>query len=807
MQVSLFLKKAAGIMMARNVQIVRVMRDSFSRDEDIDAEKREKLIALGFFNKKSNSSITADEDALVERVREMLELNTNLNMKHLKSPDPQVKMELGFVKGDRHGSLRAEAIIDADIQQCMAYDWDFMSRKVLDVHVQSGGMERNDDAESDHCAITRIVINLGIYGMSMREFVNRKVWKQIDDDGNAFVIAYAPVIGDDNSDAVNKKFPLNSKHIRAHAFTLFKFERCERSDGNKTKVTFFQRPDLAGIIPLQTVNYLASIPLMLLSTMRKCFDRSEEINKFENDKVVKEMKLLSNNEVDNEYEYDAEETALLEEGEEELKKSANYDDVALLNGMSNLASLSTDKHEKWIMVTTEVRGSAEQVLAHLWHFEGREMRTSTDVKREVVVVDDYLSEQEARQFRRRHHRRYQIVKLVSMSDERHHSERDCVDFLNTMVWKKNENGSYLLVSYPRKNDKRFSGNNATLGKLVKKGNVRSYFHIEATAADKCVLKHAFCLDLGEDKANRKLAKKMRGEQEYLLPLATKVQEHFQRLRCNFVAAIDDGTRSSVREMIIPLGDADGIAMGEALMIMMKRGKAGGKKKKKAVVTAVVKQFVSEYKAMSILSKEFTWIESMLGEIFLKVRSGKKIDKVESKLECLEEDEARCIGSALIAIAAKSINENVGVNAWIEKYPSMKELCERHKFIALMMEVIATQTVREVNWMMLLEAAASTAVSFFDLITDLYMIYFYFTNDQSGFAIATIGMILMSILMQCFAVFLSYQGDNKAMKRELFYVMTLTKGGRIQLQVLKGENTQGCVVPASLEMMFFEVQEV
>jgi hypothetical protein len=130
---------------------------------------------------------------------------------------------------------------------------------------------------------------------------------------------------------------------------------------------------------------------------------------------------------------------------------------------------------------------------------------------------------------------------------------------------------------------------------------------------------------------------------------------------------------------------------------------------------------------------------------------RKIEKVNSKLECIENEEARQIGAALIAIVATSINETVGVKAWIEKYTSMKELSERHSFLVLMMEVIATQTVREVNWMMLLKAARKAFLSFFDLITDLYMIYFYFTNNQASFGIATIVTILMSLVMQCFVI--------------------------------------------------------
>jgi hypothetical protein len=595
------------------------------------------------------------------------------------------------------------------------------------------------------------------------------------------------------------------------------------------------------LIPYQLANSLASRQLMACSRMRNCFDRSEEINKKESSRLIEEMKLLYN---EAEHEYNTEETTLIEDGKEELQKSEKYHDIALLNGMSNLASLATDSDGKWMMVTTDVRASAEQVLAHLWHFEGRGMMTAMDAKREVVV---------------NHSRHRQSVKLISMS-----SERSRVELLNTMVWKKNINGSYLIVSSPTKKEVD-EGNDSTHNRkssrrpsallvlpawggvlLAKKGELRSYFHIEAISANKCQLKHGFCFDLGLDSKSRKLAKKMMREHEYLLPLATKVQEHFQSLRCNIIdrsrcRSSSTGIGSIGRDTNIALDDADGIAMGEALMMTMKRLRAGGKKKKKNIVAAAVKQFINEYKAMSELLKNFNWMDIVLVEILNKVT--KKIEKIESKLDCLEKEEARLIGAALVTIVAKSINEHAGVNDWIEKYPSMKELCIRHKFIAPMMEVIATQTSREVNWKMLVRAASKAFISFFDLITDLYMIYFYFSNDQASFgksrlsllfstcciysssltllffslllllillvvlAFATIAMILMSLIMQTSVIFFLYQGDKKAMKRELFYVLSLVKGSRLQLQVLKGEDTQGCSIEVASEMATFEVQEM
>ena len=66
--------------------------------------------------------------------------------------------------------------------------------------------------------------------------------------------------------------------------------------------------------------------------------------------------------------------------------------------------------------------------------------------------------------------------------------------------------------------------------MIKNGELRSFFHIESISSDKCILKHGFYLDLGKDRASRKLAKKMSREQEYLLPLTSKVQEYFQNIR-------------------------------------------------------------------------------------------------------------------------------------------------------------------------------------------------------------------------------------------------------------------------------------
>jgi hypothetical protein len=124
------LAKVANSLMAKNLQLVTTLRNAFSRDGDIDARERERLIASGVLNSgngrsssssssgsssrasasnvdannisTTTASITADEDALVERVRDMFERNSDLNLNYMKSLDAKVKMKVGFSKGDKH---------------------------------------------------------------------------------------------------------------------------------------------------------------------------------------------------------------------------------------------------------------------------------------------------------------------------------------------------------------------------------------------------------------------------------------------------------------------------------------------------------------------------------------------------------------------------------------------------------------------------------------------------------------------------------------------------------------------------------
>ena len=88
-----------------------------------------------------------------------------------------------------------------------------------------------------------------------------------------------------------------------------------------------------------------------------------------------------------------------------------------------------------------------------------------------------------------------------------------------------------------------------------------------------------------------------------------------------------------------------------------------------------------------------------------------------------------------------------------------------------------------------------------------MIWFYYQTDQVFYGNATLIAIVSCILLQCFAVSIFYKGDKKAMKRELFNVLTFVKMGRAQFQMLKQKDNQGCNVTADLEFLCFKFSEL
>ena len=312
----------------------------------------------------------------------------------------------------------------------------------------------------------------------------------------------------------------------------------------------------------------------------------------------------------------------------------------------------------------------------------------------------------------------QQVHLISSTSH----AREMIEFSRIMVWKKkkkrivarnssalighnnsnvgdernssngndtgNSSSSYLLVSSPteeesgnlassnEKRRRRSSFFNSSKGKGLKRRNLYSIFSIEMIDESSCHLKHIFHLDLGNGRASRKSAQKMSREQDYLLPLTSKVQEHFLSLREGF------------------LSDTDSVEMGEALVLrMMHYGRNHHERG--------VQKFVTDYKALNQIAQKYTWLTILLGKIFEEsneygARLTESQKNIETKLNCLEDDEAKIIGASLMLIVASSVNGGAGIRIWIDEYTTMRELCTEHQFLIPLFETVATRMSTKVD---------------------------------------------------------------------------------------------------------------
>ena len=84
------------------------------------------------------------------------------------------------------------------------------------------------------------------------------------------------------------------------------------------------------------------------------------------------------------------------------------------------------------------------------------------------------------------------------------------------------------------------------------------------------------------------------------------------------------------------------------------------------------------------------------------------------------------------------------------------------------------------------------LSTFDLITDIYMIWTYYSTGENGFAIASLISLLSNIFAQLVLVFLQNrkQKSNGRLFKEILYVLSSTKPGVDAYRVVIGKKLRG-----------------
>ncbi|GMI05785.1 hypothetical protein TrVE_jg12810 [Triparma verrucosa] len=140
---------------------------------------------------------------------------------------------------------------------------------------------------------------------------------------------------------------------------------------------------------------------------------------------------------------------------------------------------------------------------------------------------------------------------------------------------------------------------------------------------------------------------------------------------------------------------------------------------------------------------------------------------------------------------------------------MREMSERNPIFEELLCLTSLQLANDAKKYAAVRLFGGAALSTFDTLTDIYMIYIYYSTGESGFANATLISLFMNIAIQlAFVFFQNMRQSKQRMFKEMMYVLTCTKPGIDAYRVVIGaEQEVGAMMGPKNEMMYIKVLEL
>jgi len=187
------------------------------------------------------------------------------DFKLVKSPDPRVTIKLVHNEGESLGVGFAQTIIDADLSTVVAYEFKKDSRERIAGLKKKRVVEQQIKKESNHSQLYYLSRDLGVPGLSNREYRLQCCWKR---EGNLVWTTYQPTI------SLNELVPAKLGDVLGSSTTTWLFESLPNVGGiPQTKVTFVTKNDIAGAVPAYVMNKLAHKGAKPVLSLRERFDR------------------------------------------------------------------------------------------------------------------------------------------------------------------------------------------------------------------------------------------------------------------------------------------------------------------------------------------------------------------------------------------------------------------------------------------------------------------------------------------------------------------------------------------------------
>ena len=176
---------------------------------------------------------------------------------------------------------------------------------------------------------------------------------------------------------------------------------------------------------------------------------------------------------------------------------------------------------------------------------------------------------------------------------------------------------------------------------------------------------------------------------------------------------------------------------------------------------------------------------------------------------LSSADAYIVGQSLSLTLASETTADSGVDLWLAQNVSLRSLAEASPQFKVLAVAIARRQLMQAPWGMVFRVSLGAGISLVDMITDLVTIEMFFSEGRRGFAVASVCMVGLCLLLQFLLVYVQYKKRGSArILQESLYVLTLLKPAIDAHRVCSGEEAHpDNTVDTFTEMIFFKAVEM
>jgi len=266
-----------------------------------------------------------------------------------------------------------------------------------------------------------------------------------------------------------------------------------------------------------------------------------------------------------------------------------------------------------------------------------------------------------------------------------------------------------------------------------------------------------------------------------LSYVTEIQEYFQALR-----GLEEWDADDAR------------AVGEAMCIKTKAEKHSEKGENRQ--SARMRGLFKKHKGLGDIRRKYEFFEGMMARV---VRSTlKPAGDVKSQLCSVSLKEGEKIGRGLAMALATNLTAEAGVDEWIGKYKSLRELDKEAAWFRPMLNVVAKRLLGEVSWGLKMRVIMGAGLSILDMATDAFVIWGYMgKEDTREYGWSLLGMVVGSMVLQLLIVFVQNKSKPRLMATEALIVLSGLKPAFDCYRVVSGHEMEGHhTIDAKLELV-------